>query len=323
MGSSGHDPWPDPLDGSPAPPPPVDEVPTATPVDEGRRLRATEMVAVATVIAVVVRIGLGIVFLRGNDVDTGGVTYFLSSSVFFIAVPAVLAWLLLRRAPASDAMGRVMTGTTVGLLFAAMVLGEGALCVAFAAPLVYLVAAVVVWARRGFRSGGSLAIVVLMTPLLGDPVPTDVLTTRTSLVVNASPAEMADAIARGPDLATAHRSTLLTLGFPVPDVATRSTHGDATVWSFDHSAGTTAFRLDRVGDTWHFTPVTDTATSQWFRWTDATLAMSPVGDAVRLDLELRFDPSLGPDWWFGTIEARFLQAAGDFLLDGLAQQVGP
>lgn len=308
----GRDPWPDPLTGGGD-----DPRPETPPLEEEPRTLTTarlRLLAAAVAVAVVVRTIWSVVEVREG---AESLTYAVSSSAFFIGVPAVLAWWLLRRAPAETAMGRVLTGTTAGLLLTAMVLGEGAICVALAAPLVYLVAWAVTaaWQRWNER-GRHLAVVALLLPLL--PAWTggveEVHVVR-DLPVPAAVAHAA--IAEGPGLTGAERPWLLTLGYPVPGDPVRRSGGRTDQWEYRYGAGVSRFEVTRDGDAYRFVPIEDTAMRRWFAWETADLRVVATEAGSRLELTLRFDPALGPDWYFGTVERVFMRAAGTHLLGAL------
>lgn len=308
----GVDPWPDPLaeggDATETSTSTRDRVPTSL---SSARLR---LLVGAVVLAVVVRTVWGVLGLRDGSES---LTYVVSSSAFFIGVPAVLAWWLLRRAPAETAMGRVMTGTTAGLLLTSMVLGEAAICVALAAPLVYLAAWAVTAAwQRWQERGRHLAVVALLLPLLpaGTGGIEEVVVVRDLPVATA---EAHAAIAAGPRLSGADRPWLLTLGYPVPGDPVRRSGPGAEQWEFAYGAGVSRFAVERDGDHYRFVPVEDTAMRRWFAWETADLRVVPTEAGSRLELTLRYDPALGPDWYFGAVERLFLRAAGEHLLDAL------
>lgn len=320
MVTGGWDDWPDPLDGgddgSGGQPARTEQTPEEVLHAADRRRRAVRLIVAAVGLAILVRLLFGLQLVGGAP-TRGQIGYWASSSVFFVAVPAVLAWLLVRRGPRETAMGRVMTGTTVGLLLVSMVLGEGAVCVMLAAPIVYAVAGAVVVARRWIRSGGSFALVLVLLPLMQPTAATQVHEVTVVRVVDLQPDAVADAIAAGPDFAEVERPWLLTLGYAPPDAAERRMVDGDVEWTYRYGRGATTFRMDDVPTGHEFRVVEDTAMTRWFRWHTADLDVQEHGDGTRIELTLRFDPTLGPDWYFGTIEDWFMQAAGDHLLDAL------
>lgn len=317
----GQDPWPDPLE-EPADPTAPGRVTSPEPIQSPStyRRRAGRLILVAVGVAIVVRITIGVWAVASTPgIARGALREFVASSAFFIGVPALLAWVLVWRRPPESAMGRVMVGTTVGLLLAAMVLGEGAICVLFAAPLAYAVAAVVVVAGRWWthRHGTAAVLAVALLPLLPGQ-PSDVVrSVHVSRVVPMDVAAVADRIDAGPDLGTDPDAWLLTLGYPLPTSVDVRRTPDAVIWSYPYGRGRTTFRMTTTTNGYQFQALEDTAMSRWFSWDGAALTTTPVDGGTRLDLELRFDPAIGPDWWFGTIEGRILAAAGDHLLDTL------
>lgn len=235
--------------------------------------------------------------------------------VVFVLGPAVLAWLLTRLSPRTGTMGRVMAGTTV-LLLVSMLLGEAAICVLMAAPLVYGVAAVVVAANRWLGGRRAILVVLVLAPLadVGSADPVEVVeVTGVAADVDTVQAR----VAAGPHLVPEDRSWSLDLGYPVPDdPRTRMVDG-TTEWAWTYGPGVTRFAMHERPGGWDFEVVEDTAMRRWFAWEDSRLDVRPHPDGAEVVLTLRFDPALGPDWWFATIERTFMDAAGDHLLDGL------
>lgn len=323
MASEGRDGWPDPLDGPAAAE--QDAQPRHEPHGDAEaagtdyRRRLWRVIWITVGVAVLVRGGIGVWALVSTDeVTAGAATYFVSSSAFFIAVPAVLAWALARRGPRETAMGRVMVGTTIALLLVSMVLGEGALCVLIAAPLVYAVAAGVVAIRsRLDGSSGQFLAVLLFVPLLQPGAAEQVHVVEVQRVVEADIVEVRRAIEGGPDFSRSDRPWLLTVGYPAPAEAHRSVQDGRTLWSFAYGHGASTFELLHEEDGYEFAVVEDAAMRRWFAWQDSSVELQEVERGTEVIMRLRFDPALGPDWYFGTIERQFMSAAGTHLMDAL------
>ena len=67
------------------------------------------------------------------------------TSLLFIGLPALLAALVTLAGPAQSSLGLVIRAVTLFLLLSGILLGEGFICIAMAAPLFYLVAGII-WA---------------------------------------------------------------------------------------------------------------------------------------------------------------------------------
>lgn len=323
MESEDRDGWPDPLDGpTGAEADPLErQAPNGEEASAGSayRRRLWRVIWTTVGLAVLVRGGIGLwALLSTDEVTAGAVTYFVSSSAFFIAVPALLAWALARRGPRETAMSRVMVGTTIALLLVSMVLGEGALCVLIAAPLVYAAAAAVVAIRSRLNSsGGQFLAVLLFAPLLQPGAAAQVQVVEVQRVVDADIVEVRRAIEDGPDFSHSERPWLLTVGYPSPSEAHRSVQDGRTLWSFPYGHGSSTFELLPVEDGYEFAVVEDTAMRRWFAWHDSSVELREVERGTEVTMRLRFDPALGPDWYFGAVERQFMSAAGSHLVDAL------
>ncbi len=150
------------------------------------------------------------------------------SAAMFIGIPAVLAILLALTPKAKSVTGGILKGITLALLVIAPLLGEGYLCILFAAPLFYavglLVGIPVDVMRNRDRDGRTLScIVVLLLPMSLEGVAPELAFDRhqvieVSRVVNAPAAIVEDALARSPRLDT-RLPRFLRIGFPHPVTA--------------------------------------------------------------------------------------------------------
>ena len=61
------------------------------------------------------------------------------TSLMFIGVPSLISGVMVMLPKAKSGLGLVLTTTTLFMLLSAIVLGEGAICIAMASPLVYFV----------------------------------------------------------------------------------------------------------------------------------------------------------------------------------------
>lgn len=308
------DDWPDPLgevdanDGSTAGGGGrVTEAEAAAPA--GWRSWGPRLVYGVGALALVVRI----VIVAVGDVDV----WVITNSVFFVALPGILALMLTRNEPGPTAMARVLAGTTFALLVLAMVLGEGAVCVLLAAPLVYAAAALVTWVGERIRAGG-VGMLVLLALAAGSPVGDGLTEVEVVREVPMTAATVHDRIEAGPRLDIEPRAWLLTLGYPVPTSAERLMVDGHTAWRFPYGHGATTFTMHATDRGYAFDVVEDSAMRRWFRWHDASLQVDDLGSGrTRVTLTARIDPALGPDWWFGWLEGEILEAAGGHLLDAM------
>lgn len=321
------DDWPDPLDSSPdggaewaadqgRPPSPRWEPPPLA-----SSTTAKTMVGVAAGIGIIVRL----VVVRSNidAYSVSALAYLLGSSLIFVAVPALLAVLLARRPTAATSMGRTLTGVTFGLLLIAMVVGEGAICVALASPLVYGVAAAVTAIRGEVDNarGRNLVVALLLLPAMEIGMVEPVQEVTVDRIVAADLGSVEDALTAAPDLIGTPPPWLLTLGLPLPDAASVSMESaDLAVWVFSYGdrGATTMVMTSVAPGTWDFEVNSDMApTRRFMTWHGGRLTATPVGDHVEVTMTLAFDPALNPDWWFGRVERPIVAAFADHLLDAM------
>jgi hypothetical protein len=153
------------------------------------------------------------------------------TAALYVGVPTILAIGLALLPRSRSATGALIKGSTLAMLIACVVLPEGLLCLLFAVPLVALIAVLVGgsidWARRRKRRQGptlmAVAIpllVVSMEGLVGSPFDAHDSAT-TSITVEASPADITEALATPPTFDT-DLPPFLTVGFNRPVGATGS-----------------------------------------------------------------------------------------------------
>ena len=89
------------------------------------------------------------------------------TSLVFIGIPALLAWIVASSAPPKTAFGSVMRTTTLALLISWIFLGEAFVCVLFAAPIFYLVGFFIALTKERLEGRGPTRFVpaILLIPL--------------------------------------------------------------------------------------------------------------------------------------------------------------
>ncbi|MDV8024441.1 hypothetical protein [Rhodococcus sp. IEGM 1330] len=273
------------------------------------------------------------------------------TAAFYVGIPAVLAIVVVLSAPWGNVIGTTVKVVTVCLLLSMIVLGEGFICVIFAAPLFYsvaiLVAAVVAYVRRQ-AGGGTLQVAVLPVLLLvmasegvlpATTLPSD-STVSSTRVFDASSADVARAVGSPLRFHDVEPSGILSWGFPEPmhDEVEGSRVGDRRVIEFagahhrpallsTHHWGeqsseltlevveqdATSVRLRVVSDT---TPL-----ASWLTWKTVDIDWAEQGDGrTAVTWTLNFDRELAPAWYFGPIESVVAERAAGYLLDSLDLQ---
>lgn len=272
------------------------------------------------------------------------------TAAFYIGIPAVLAIVVVLSAPWGKVVGTTVKVVTVCLLLSMIVLGEGFICVIFAAPIFYGFAILIVTiVGYGRRQGGSrlqisvLPVLVLVMategvlPITTFPSDSTVSSTR---VFDASTADVARAVGAPMSFHDVEPSGILSWGFPEPmhDEVEGSRVGDRRVIEFagahhrpallsTHHWGeqsseltlevveqnATSIRLRMVSDT---TPL-----ASWLTWKSIEIGWTEEGAGrTAVTWTLNYDRELAPAWYFGPIENFVAERAAAYLLDSLDLQ---
>ncbi|NMO03012.1 hypothetical protein HH308_17505 [Gordonia sp. TBRC 11910] len=267
------------------------------------------------------------------------------SAALYIGIPLVIAVVITLSAPPKSAAGTAIKVTTLLLLLAVPLLGEGACCVLMAAPIFYLVVYVGArcadsWrAKRSGRPPGALAVVVpLLLVTLALEGTTPVLTppgaaaSTASRVIDLPASQVAAALAR-PLRFDVPRGGILAIGFPTPrDDSGGLDVGAVRRITFDgahhrsgpvvqHHWGTAASTLTlrvvaRTPSSATFTAESDTTPiATWLRWNRIDVSWTAV-DARRTELRwtVHYTRLLSPSWYFGPIERFVTWRAADYLI---------
>jgi hypothetical protein len=260
------------------------------------------------------------------------------TAALFIGLPAILAIAVALSPRAQTATGTILKGVTIALLLASTVLGEGLVCIVFAAPLFYAVGVAVGMAidyierkRQDRASTGTYLLILL--PFLTMSV--EGVYERTALsrfetvtverVVAAAAIDVEQTLTHAPafDLPL---PLALRPGFPAP-VASSGTGLDVGARrAISFTAGRrpagalvleVAARHPRLV---RFKAVSDdTPIAQWLDWHDAQVEWSDINRAsTRVRWTVRYRRLLDPAWYFGPLERLVVRAAAGYLIDAAA-----
>ena len=259
------------------------------------------------------------------------------TALVFIGIPAVLAVAVVLAPRPASAHGVAARAVTLGLLIAGIVFAEGFVCLLFASPLFFGIAALctVVSERSRRRTGGSGAktyalMLVLLSPAALEGVVPGWETGREEAVtvertVVGSPEQVRAALARTPDF-RAPLPALLQLGFPTPAATSGSglAVGDTRrVWleHGHHGSGALVMRVaESAPDRVVFTADADGSyVVHWLTWRGAEVRWSAVDDGhARVRWTLRYRRRLDPSWYFGPVERFGARTAAGYLIETLA-----
>ena len=252
------------------------------------------------------------------------------TSAMFIGIPALLAIALALSPRPKSITGGILRGITFALLLIAPFLGEGYLCILFAAPLFYAVGiavgSLVEYFRRQ-RATTLSCIAIILLPLSLEGIVPQLTYDRAQSVavtqaVNATSAEVEVALTHSPSIDTA-LPRFLRVGFPRPLEArgtglnindTRTIHfagaegdppGDLVMRVTEHQPGHA--RFEAVRDSSKLT--------QWLRWQSSDVTWTAI-DATHTSVTWRidFDRQLDPYWYFTPWERLAVHQAAKYLI---------
>ena len=256
-----------------------------------------------------------------------------TSALMFVGVPTVLAIVLVLTVRPKSALGTAMTGVTFVLLLSAILFGEGLVCILMAAPIFYLIAAVVGGiidaSRRQSRKNTALCLLpVLLMSLEGAhsrlSFPREE-TVSVRRVVTASPEEVEARLAAPVQFRTP-LPLYLKLGFPRP-VATRGSGlaaGDERVIHFaggEGHPGDLVLQVTSAGPgAARFRALSDhSKVAHWLDWEEAVVTWQRVDEQhTAVTWTLRYRRNVDPAWYFGPWERYAVGLADGYLIDNLA-----
>ena len=257
-----------------------------------------------------------------------------TTSVMFMGLPAGVAIFLSLLPATKSALGAAMKGTTIGLLISAVLFGEGMICVLMAAPIAYLIAALVgglTDSARKTRHPGLQCIIWIVAAVMSFEGTSGKLSlsrdeeVRVERIVAATPAEIEATLAATPAFHT-QLPLYFRMGFPKPVAAHGSglQIGDQRVIHFaggEGHPGDESFHVTaRTNSSVTFCPEGDTShIAHWLHWKESDVEWSPI-DArhTRVAWTLRFRRGLDPAWYFRPSERYGARLAAGYLIDNLA-----
>ncbi|GAA1460406.1 hypothetical protein GCM10009603_21830 [Nocardiopsis exhalans] len=272
------------------------------------------------------------------------------TALFYVGLPALLALLVVLCCRTRSAVGVAMAVTTVALLLAGPVLGEGMVCLIISAPLIYGVVSLVTWlsvliARGGQGSPNALVAVPILFALALEGVGGFSLLPREdaatgSRLVSAAPVDVADALAAAPEYASPAALFLRAVPFPEPVEAVGEglAVGDTRVIHFTPrrtlapGAESTPRRMELEiveshvhadGGRVVFDVTEDTAFANWMEmeravatW-EAEIVEGEV-EKTRLTWEIEYQRTYDPSWYFGPVQSYATGLAAGYLADTFA-----
>lgn len=272
------------------------------------------------------------------------------TALFYVGIPAVIALTVILAARPRSAVGTALATTTVGLALAGPLLDEGVVCLVIAAPLFYGVAAlvgVVVQAARN-RRGRAVAVAPLLLVLVAEGVGGFTLLPRAdvgtaSVVVQATPRQVAEALAEPPVYGAFEAPFLRAVPFPEPVSATGSgleVGAERHVTFTDrHSLGlgaeatpramslrVVASEVSDAGGRLRLDVTADTTLKRWMDLHAADVTWVAAGPGrTRITWSLAYTRTFDPSWYFGPLQHYSTGLAAEYLAETFgraAQEAG-
>ncbi len=263
------------------------------------------------------------------------------SALLFIGIPLILSLLLAQTPKPKSTTGVIMKGTTLSLLLFGILLFEGLICILMAAPLFYLVAAIIgaIITRHQKRKGQdskwygdkmncTCVAVIALTSLEG--VTETLSFDRAEVVVvkqevSISAGEVMQVLAAAPEFDEAELPLFLKLGFPLPKEVggeglaigdERVIHfaggegdpGDVVVRVVESSSNRVVFRL--VKDESHI--------DHWLTWKEIAWEVNENSAGNNeVSITMSYDRKLDPAWYFKPVERYGVKKAGEYFIESL------
>lgn len=247
------------------------------------------------------------------------------TALFYLGLPAVIAVTVILTARPRTVTGLIMAVITVGLALAGPLLGEGIVCLVFAAPLFYFIGLVFGLIADGLRRRGTNAVAVPLVLLTlaggGAELAAPPRDGEVTVSVPASGRDVERALAAAPRFG-AFDSPLLRLGFPRPVRAAgeglRAGDRREVVFTPRRSLGIGAAPeprsmtlgvKERAPGRVTFSVVRDTTLARWLDLREAEFAWG----GGRITVTLRYRRTFDPSWYFGPLQRYALGEAAAYL----------
>jgi hypothetical protein len=252
------------------------------------------------------------------------------SAAMFLGVPAVLAIVLALTPKAKSVTGGILKGITLALLLIAPLLGEGYVCILFAAPVFYLVGIVIGLVADWFQSKRTTSMcfsALLLAPMCMEGVIPQLTwnrmqTVEVSRVVNAPEPAVAESLSHSPQI-EAKLPAFLRIGFPRPlrvsgeGLAAGSTRTIHFSGAEGDPAGDLQMKVAYSSANYvRFETVSDASKlTQWIRWESSEVRWRRVDATHTLVYwRINYDRQLDPAWYFAPWERVAVREAAKYLI---------
>ena len=261
-----------------------------------------------------------------------------NSAALYVGLPFLFALGLSLTPKTSSSMGATMKGLTIALLLSAPVFMEGFICILFAAPIFYSVAALFAWAadrakkRQDAKSKIQLSVFTVLLAFGSLEGTQEALTVARfnqvsyERIVDMSPAAIRDNLTQVA-MFSGERPLLLKI-FPMPkNIAGMGLAiGDERrvdfvykKWIFANvHQGSTVFRVVKSEPNYiaFDIPQDDSYLSHYLHWRASEVFLEPTASGkTKITWQLSYDRKLDPAWYFGPLQHYAAELTAKVLVD--------
>ena len=250
-----------------------------------------------------------------------------SSSLFYIGLPLLLAYLFKHSKISNTNTIAILKGITVVILLSAPVLQEGFICILMAAPLFYIIGGVagliIDYNRKKQLSKLQLSPLFLLLALMSLEGTHPALTfdrqhtVRVEKVVSASSDEIKKQLNKPLVLGNKVPTFLKIFPFPTQQASTQyqggTQVGDKTAlhfvynkhFFFNPKIGDLIYEVTATGDNFIESKVTqdESYVSSYLNWQNSKVSWQAIDAShTKVVWEISYERKLDPAWYFGTLE---------------------
>jgi len=255
------------------------------------------------------------------------------TSLLYVGLPSLLAIILSLSPQSGSPLGGILKATTYLLLFAAIALGEGVICILMAAPIFYGVALIVgVIANLFVKEKKQSPIVkcsmlgaVFLSSLEGVSEALSFDRAETVKVTRFVPLDLItarQALAEGPDFTSRRLPVFLALGFPTPQAISGFGLNQDAEWEVSFNGKSERFDPLRVRvvesreKRIRFRIIQDeTEIGQWMRWREVTWDFEEKTNGTEVVMTVSYERLLDPAWYFKPLERFGVTQAADHFME--------
>tara|TARA_Y100000766_G_scaffold133686_1_gene115038 strand:- start:1445 stop:2350 length:906 start_codon:yes stop_codon:yes gene_type:complete len=255
--------------------------------------------------------------------------HFEQTSILFVGLPALMTLFMVKYSKTpKTAYGIVFKVITIFLLMSSILLGEGIVCVLFAAPIFYGVAALIVFIAQYLkRRNKSKLYSILIIPIIlivaqpfGIIVEPEIQTVETFVVINKNAS--IDSFKRTPDFLKDYPN-FFKIGFPKPlgIKGTGTNIGDSRNIQFESSTkgiGILSLKVIEKNDSIIvFEPTKDnTHINHWLTWNKMKVEIIKINpNQTKIRWTSQYQCDLGPSWYFEPLEEIAVEVMNKHLIN--------